>query len=77
MKIIIGNKTYTNNNITSKYYDDLLILQRLMEELGFPKIDLDEIETMWDKISDNYCASWLGVPKDKETLLIYLEEIAI
>ena len=48
-----------------------------MEELGFPKIDLDEIETMWDKISDNYCASWLGVPKDKETLLIYLEEIAI
>lgn len=32
---------------------------------------------MWDEISDDYCASWLIIPKTKEELLQYLESIEI
>ena len=48
-----------------------------MEELGFPKIDLEEIKEMWETISDAYYASWLYVPTCKEDLVNYLSEIEI
>lgn len=78
MEIRIKNKIYKNDYSNFEYYDDLLKLQKLMEELGFPKIDLEEIETMWDTISDRYyCAGWLCIPSSKEELITYLEKIEV
>lgn len=77
MKIRIGNKIYENDCRNFEYYDDLIKLQKLMEDLGFPKLDLNEIEEMWSTISDKYFAQWLGVPSDIETLATYLSEIEI
>lgn len=77
MRIRIGNKIYENDCREFEYYDDLVKLQKLMEDLGFPKLDLNEIEEMWETISDKYFASWLGVPYDTETLASYLESIEI
>lgn len=77
MRIIIGNKVYENDCREFEFYDDLVKLQKLMEELGFPKLDLNEIEEMWGTISAKYFASWLCVPYDTETLASYLESIEI
>ena len=77
MRIIIKDKVYTNDCSDFKHYDDLIKLQSLMEELGYPKIDLDDILWMWEVISDKYYASWLGVPCTKEDLVNYLEEIEV
>lgn len=76
MEIKIGNKIYKSND-NFEYYADLVKLQQMMEELGFPKINLDEISDMWETISDIYCASWLCVPRTKEELIDYLEKIEI
>ena len=77
MRIKIGNKIYENDCLESEHYEDLLRLQHLMEELGFPKLSLNEIEDMWNKISDSYYASWLGVPINAEDLVEYLSEIKV
>lgn len=77
MRIRIGNKIYENDCREFEYYDDLVKLQKLMEDLGFPKLDLNEIKEMWGTISDKYFASWLYVPDDTETLASYLESIEI
>ena len=77
MRIRIGDKIYENDCREFEYYDDLIKLQKLMEDLGFPKLDLNEIEKMWSTISDKYFAQWLGVPCDIDTLVVYLSEIEI
>lgn len=77
MRIRIGNKIYSNDCKEFEYYDDLVKLQKLMEDLGFPKLDLNEIEKMWSTISDKYFAQWLGVPSDIDTLAVYLNEIEV
>ena len=77
MKIRIGNNLYSNDCREFEYYDDLVKLQKLMEDLGFPKLDLNEIEEMWETISDKYFAQWLYVPSDIETLATYLNEIEV
>lgn len=77
MKIIINNKVYSNECKEFRHYDDLLKLQRLMEELGFPKIDLEDLRNMWDEISDKYYAGWLVVPSLAENLIPYLEELKV
>lgn len=77
MRIKIKNKIYQNDCSEFRYYEDLIKLQKMMEELGFPKIDLEEIKEMWETISDTYYASWLYVPTCKEDLVNYLSEIEI
>lgn len=77
MRIKIKNKIYQNDCSEFEYYEDLIKLQKMMEELGFPKIDLEEIKEMWETISDAYYASWLHVPTCKEDLVNYLSEIEI
>ena len=77
MKIRIGNKIYENDCREFEFLDDLVRLQKLMEDLGFPKIELSEIKNMWETISDKYFASWLYVPYDTETLASYLNEIEV
>lgn len=77
MRIRIGNKIYENDCREFEYYDDLVKLQKLMEDLGFPKLDLNEIKEMWLTISDAYFAQWLDVPSDIETLAAYLDEIEV
>ena len=67
MQIRIGDKVYKNDCRQSRYYEDLVKLQNMMEELGFPKLDLNTIEEMWESISDKYFACWLMVPTDKES----------
>lgn len=74
MRIRIKNKIFTND---FDNYEDLLKLQKLMFELGFCIYDLQDIQDMWDEISDNYCACWLIIPETKEELLQYLERIEI
>ena len=75
MRIKINNKIYENDCSGSPYYSDLLKLQHLMEELGFPKLTLNDIKDMWDTISDRYYACWLMVPSCAEDLIDYLKEI--
>ena len=77
MKIRIKDKIYENDCRDFNYYDDLVKLQRLMEDLGFPKIDLNDLKEMWERISDLYYASWLYVPSDTESLASYLSEIEV
>lgn len=77
MQIRIGNKIYENDCREFEFLDDLVKLQKLMEDLGFPKIELSEIKDMWETISAKYFASWLCVPYDTETLATYLESIEI
>ena len=77
MKIVIKNKIYETMDEKYDNYEDLVNLQIMMVTLGFPKIDLKEIEEMWETISDKYCASWLGVPPSKEKLMEFLKCIEI
>ena len=76
MKIIINNRVYSDGG-NIYYKDDLIKLQKLMMNLGFERIPLEDLETMWREISESYCAGFLCVPDNEENLLKYIEGVAI
>lgn len=69
MKLKIGNITYNNKAPYENINDignDYKLLNKHLMELGYGAFNCNELFEFWDRISAEYCASWLTVPEDLE-----------
>lgn len=74
MKFVYRGVSYINKT-TFRYQEDV---ERICDLLTSKGVDTDLLtsEYLWIKHSDEYCASWLGLPKSDEELFNILMETA-
>lgn len=58
------------------YIDDVKTIRAAIVKNGY-FCTLEEASDIWDKYSDNYCASWLMLPKDNESIMAIIKETVL
>lgn len=56
-----------------QYPEDIELLQSVATKNGL-SLTNDQLETIWERHSDDYCASWLIVSNDEDFILKIINE---
>ena len=77
MKILVGNKTYSNYVPYKKDIGTYKKLANYMLECGFGYWNSDDLYKLWEEISEKHYAGWLAVPESLEQFKEYLSCLEI